>query len=142
MYSPASLPAAGPTLALMTGSTTCVTIDPLFDYGGAAMNTLARWAERYRTYGSHEQSSTRIGTGLGQRHDTVVNFLRTGGRLGRTDLDPAALVARTSYFREEYAEPGRVLAPGAEVFLHHDALFALATCPTAPSSSPRSPTPT
>jgi hypothetical protein len=97
-------------------------IDPLFPDGAAAMVALARRAERYRTYSSHEKLRSDVGEGLAQRHDSVVNFVRTGGRLGRVDLPKASLGARTSYFREEYAYDGRPLAPGIEPFLHHEGL--------------------
>ncbi len=90
------------------------------------MINLARRAERYRTYSSHEKIESDIGEGLLQRHDSVVNFLRTGGRYGRTDLDGTRLLARTSYFREEYAYDGTPLAEGIEPFLHHDRLLAAA----------------
>jgi hypothetical protein len=100
-----------------------VLLDPLFGDGGAdALVAMARRAERYRTYSSHEKVVSDVGEGLAQRHDSVVNFVRTGGRLGRTDLPKASLGARTSYFREEYAYDGRVLAPGIEPFLHHPGL--------------------
>ncbi len=108
----------------MSGSSILATIDPLFDDAGAAMIALARRAERYRTYGSHEKIESDIGEGLLQRHDSVVNFLRTGGRHGRTDLDGLRLLARTSYFREEYAYNGAPVAEGIEPFLHHERLLA------------------
>jgi hypothetical protein len=57
----------------------------------------------------------------------VQQFLRTGGRHGRTDLAGPALLARTGYLREEYAYEGRILAPGIEPFLHHDRLREAAT---------------
>jgi len=88
------------------GSSVLATIDPLFDDDGAAMVALARRALRYRTYSSHEKVESAIGDGLLQRHDSVVNFLRTGGRHGRTDLAGMQLLARTSYFRKEYAYDG------------------------------------
>lgn len=101
-----------------------VSIDPLLDDEACAdLVALARRASRYRTYASHEKIDLDVGRGLPQRWDSVANFLRTGGRKGRTDLDPASLAARTGYLREEYAYDGRVLAPGIEPFLHHESLL-------------------
>lgn len=108
----------------MLGSSTTVLIDPLFDDAGAlAIVELAKQTERYRTYSSHEKIESAIGRGLAQRHDSVRNFLKTGGRHNRTDLATADLGARTSYFREEYAYDGAALTPGIEPFLHHPALL-------------------
>ena len=111
---------------MLSGSSTCVAVDPLFDDGGAAMVALARRAERYRTYSSHEKVASPVGAGLLQRHDSVLNFLRTGGRHGRTDLEGAALLARTGYLREEYAYDGKALAEGIDPFLHHPRLLEAA----------------
>ncbi len=105
------------------GSPTTIAIDALFDDGGEAMVALARAAERYRTYSSHERIDSPLARGLAQRHDSVQHFLRTGGRHGRTDLTGSALLARTGYLREEYAYDGRPLAPGVEPFLHHPKLI-------------------
>jgi hypothetical protein len=107
------------------GSTIAVEVAPLFDDDAdrAALVELARRAERYRTYSSHEKIESPIGQGLAQRHDSVRNFLRTGGRRQRTDLDPRGLGARTSYFREEYAYGGQPLVDGIEAFLHHPGLL-------------------
>ena len=107
----------------MVGSTVAVEVAPLFDDGGSALVDLARRAERYRTYSSHEKLDSAVGRGLAQRHDSVANFLRTGGRRRRTDLDGRELAARTSYFREEYAYGGQPLVDGIEEFLHHAALL-------------------
>ena len=110
----------------MVGSAVAVEVAPLFDDGGAALVALAQRAERYRTYSSHEKLDSVVGRGLAQRHDSVANFLRTGGRRGRTDLDVRHLAARTSYFREEYAYGGRPLVDGITPFLHHPGLLAAA----------------
>lgn len=107
-------------------SNVTVPVAPLFEDGGAAMVALARRAERYRTYSSHEKITSTVGEGLSQRHDSVANFVRSGGRLGRTDLPRRSLTARTSYFREEYAYGGEALMPGIEPFLHHDGLLEAA----------------
>ncbi len=90
------------------------------------MSALARAAERYRTYSSHEKLDSDVGRGLFQRHDSVLNFLRTGGRHGRTDLAGPGLLARTGYLREEYAYAGRPLTAGIEPFLHHERLLEAA----------------
>ena len=107
----------------MLGSAVAVEVAPLFDDGGAALVALAKGSPRYRTYSSHEKLDSPIGRGLGQRHDSVANFLRTGGRRQRTDLETVGLAARTSYFREEYAYGGAPLVDGIEPFLHHPGLL-------------------
>ena len=61
-----------------------VVIDELFDAAGAAaMVELCERFGAYRMYAELEQLDTDIGRGLSQRHDSVVNFIRTGGRLGQ-----------------------------------------------------------
>jgi hypothetical protein len=98
-----------------------VVIDELFDAAGAAaMVELCERFGAYRMYAELEQLDTDIGRGLSQRHDSIVNFIRTGGRLGR-DEPPKALAVRTSYFREEYAYGTNVRIGGIEPFLHHEA---------------------
>jgi hypothetical protein len=100
-----------------------VVIDELFDEtGAAAMVELCKRFGAYRMYAEHEQLDTDIGRGLSQRHDSVVNFIRTGGRFGR-DESPRALAVRTSYFREEYAYGTHVRIHGIEPFLHHEAFL-------------------
>jgi len=99
-----------------------VTLDPLFDEAGAAaMVELCRRFGRYRTYAEHERIDTDLGRGLSQRHDSMRNFLRAGGR-GHADESAATLTARTSYFREEYAYGGQPIVDGIEPFLHHPGL--------------------
>jgi hypothetical protein len=98
-----------------------VVIDELFDAAGAAaMVELCERFGAYRMYAELEQLDTDIGRGLSQRHDSIVNFIRTGGRLG-LDEPPKALAVRTSYFREEYAYGTNVRIDGIEPFLHHEA---------------------
>ena len=96
-----------------------VVIDKLFGDGGRAMVELC---ERFGRYGMYSQQSVEspIGQGLGQRHDSVLNFIKTGGRFGRHE-DLKTLARRTNYFREEYAYGQRVLIDGIEPFLNHDA---------------------
>ena len=100
-------------------------IDPLFDdeADAEAMLELCRRFGRYGQY-AVEASEVDLG-GLPQRFDSAFNFVATGGRLGRVE-DASTAIARTSYFRESYAYGDRVVAPGIERFLHHDALLAAA----------------
>ncbi|HEY5013129.1 MAG TPA: hypothetical protein VIK61_10550 [Acidimicrobiia bacterium] len=97
-----------------------VVIDELFDdAGAAAMVELCERFGAYRMYAELEQLDSDIGRGLSQRHDSVVNFIRTGGRLGRNE-PPRALAVRTSYFREEYAYGTQARIAGIEPFLYHE----------------------
>ena len=108
-----------------------VVIDELFDdAGAAAMVELCERFGAYRMYAELEQLDTDIGRGLSQRHDSIVNFIRTGGRLGH-DEPPRALAVRTSYFREEYAYGTQVRIAGIEPFLHHEAFVDAARKCTA-----------
>lgn len=79
----------------------------------------------YHTYATHERIDAAIGQGLSQRHDAVMNFVRTGG-IARADEPPEALTVRTSYFREEYAYGNEERAPGIGPFLHLDAFVEAA----------------
>lgn len=54
---------------------------------------------------------------LAQRADAARNFVRTGGRAGRTDEGAEQLRARNDYFRETYAVAGQPLVAGVEVLL-------------------------
>ncbi len=98
--------------------------DPLL--GGDLAAAMVRLCERYGAYGMYGEEPIRegLGTGLAQRHDAALNFLRTGGRLGRRE-DPAVLAARTNYFREEYFY-GQKLVDGIEPFLHHGGMIEAA----------------
>ena len=85
--------------------------DPVLAEAEAA--AVLRLCEGFGSYGmySQEAAEAEIGQGLAQRHDAVMNFLKTGGRHGK----PAALaelVARTNYFREEYAYGDKVKIAG------------------------------
>ncbi len=99
-----------------------VPVDPVLDPGPAAgVVALCRDFGRYRTYGEQELIEIPEGPGLAPRHDSVRNFLRSGGleaahEAGRT------LAARTSYFREEYAYAGELSTPAIAPFLHSDRL--------------------
>jgi hypothetical protein len=100
-----------------------VVIDELFDdAGAAAMVDLCERFGAYRMYAELEQIETDIGRGLSQRHDSITNFIRTGGRLGHNE-PPRALAVRTSYFREEYAYGNQVRIYGIQPFLHHEAFL-------------------
>jgi len=97
---------------------TVVVLDPCFDpeYAAAMVNLCERFGS-YRMYAEHEQHETDIGRGLAQRHDAVMNFLRSGA-----DSEPMeALAVRTSYFREEYAYGAQARIAGIEPFVDHPA---------------------
>ena len=101
-----------------------VTIDPLFDDGPDAMVGLCERFGRYLTYADHEKLDSEIGRGLTQRHDSVLNFLRTGGLRGGTEEEIGVLAARTTYFREEYAYGDERFIDGIDPFLEHPRLIA------------------
>lgn len=110
----------------MLGSRTIVPVDPLLDSHDVEQ-VLALCTEfgRYRTYGEHERFEIPEGPGLASRHDSLMNFINSGG-LHAASESPATLGARTSYFREEYAYGGTMLTPAIEPFLHSDRLAAAA----------------
>ena len=84
--------------------------------------------ERFGSYGlySEEGLNDGIGEGLPQRFDAAFNFVRTGGRFGRSEEGLAALAARTNYFRETYAYGEDIFAPGIEPFVRHEGLLEAA----------------
>ncbi len=101
------------------GTFPAVALEPLFGDGGADEVIAVA-----HSYGSHKMYSAQemdhpITKGLFARHDAVANFLRTGGRLGRSADDRATLGARTNYFREDYAYGEEAATPGIDRFLHH-----------------------
>lgn len=100
-------------------------LDPLLD-DEAAERMVALWHD-YGSYGqySSEGFDTGFAPGLAQRHDSAVNFLRTGGRFGRRE-ELRLLAARTNYFRETYFYGEHTLVPGIEGFRDHEALRAAA----------------
>ncbi len=101
----------------MTASVTV--FDPLLGAEGAeAMLRLAEDFGTYRTY-SEERTEDNYGD-LPQRIDAAANYVRSGGRFGRTGESTATLADRTNYFRETYAYGEDVRAPGIEPFLHHE----------------------
>ena len=96
-----------------------VVVDPLFADGPDAMVDLCERFGRYGMY-SQEHVESDIGRGIGQRHDSVLNFIKTGGRFGRHE-DLKTLARRTNYFREEYAYGQQTLIDGIEPYLNHPA---------------------
>jgi ribosomal protein L24 len=93
--------------------------DPVLSAAEAdAMLRLCERFGRYKMYSS-EAAEAEIGQGLAQRHDAVMNFIKTGGRRGEGG-SVEEVVARTNYFREEYAYGDRVVIEGIEPFLHHE----------------------
>src|SRR3954451_12366023 len=93
-------------------------LDPLLDEAGAdAMVRLWHDVGDFGQY-SNEGFDTQFAPELAQRYDAAANFVRTGGRFGRTEPVEVA-AARTNYFRETYAYGDDVRVPGIEVLLHH-----------------------
>ena len=104
---------------------TYVLLDPLLS--AAEADAMLRLCERFGSYGTYgaeaapeEQGKTRYAPGIAQRYDAAINFVRSGGRLGRREA-PEVLAARTNYLRETYFY-GRPVVAGIESFLHHEAL--------------------
>ena len=100
-----------------------IVLDPLLSPDEAAA-VVGLWHD-FPGYGlySNEGFATEFAPELAQRYDATVNFIRTGGRFGRTGEDTSMLAARTNYFRETYAYGDDVSAPGIEGFFHHPRLF-------------------
>jgi|SRR5680860_695977 len=97
-----------------------VHFDPLFADEGVAA-AMVDLCERFGRYGMYSQENveSEIGRGLTQRHDAVMNYVRSGGRHGRHE-HVERLAARTNYFREEYAYGTEPLIEGVEPFLFHE----------------------
>src|SRR5438309_9359190 len=104
----------------MTGP---IVLDPLLSAEEA--DALVELWHAFPAYGlySNEGFATEFAPELAQRYDATVNFIRTGGRFGRTGEDASVLAARTNYFRETYAYGDDVSAPGIERFFHHARLL-------------------
>jgi hypothetical protein len=100
-----------------------IVIDPLL--GGAGADAMVELWHRFGSYGlySNEGFATAFAPSLAQRYDAAANFVRTGGRFGRTGEPASMLAARTNYFRETYAYGNEVFIDGIEPFLHHEALL-------------------
>jgi len=98
--------------------------DPLLP--AEAAEDLLRLCERFGHYGTYDEESIEddFGEGLAQRHDAALNFVRSGGRFGRKEAI-RRLVARTNYFREEYAYE-RPLIDGIEGFLRFEGFLEAA----------------
>jgi hypothetical protein len=96
-----------------------VLFDPLFSDADA--EGMVSVCERFGRYGMYSQENvdSEIGEGLTQRHDAVLNYLRSGGMHGGEE-SVSVLAARTNYFREEYAYGTKALIEGIEPFLFHD----------------------
>jgi len=99
--------------------------DPFLSAADA--DAMVRLCERYGSYGMYSEEPTfaGIGQGLPARYDAVRNFIKTGGRFGRSE-DLQKLAARTNYFRETYAYGREIKAPGVEPFLNHEGMIAAA----------------
>ena len=92
----------------------------------ADADAMLRLCERFGSYGMYGQKpgEEELGRGLYPRHDAAMNYLRTGGRFGRTE-SAATLAVRTNYFRETYAYDKPVV-DGIEGFLWHEGLLEAA----------------
>ena len=90
-------------------------------------DAMIRLCEHFGRYGLYSEEATAddLGSGLPQRYDAAINFVRSGGRFGRRE-SVEVLAARTNYFRETYAYRERVLLPGIEPFWHHEGLVEAA----------------
>ncbi len=74
----------------------------------------------YRQY-AVETPSGHFCPELLQRHDTALNYLRTGG-IAPADEPVEIHGARSSYFRAEYAYSADITMPGIEIFRDHTGL--------------------
>lgn len=101
-------------------------IDPLLSEQEAD-SLVGVWHD-FPSYGlySNEGFDTAFAPELAQRYDATINFIRTGGRFGRSGESTAMLAARTNYFRETYAYGEDIAAPGIEPFYRHERLYAAA----------------
>jgi len=86
--------------------------------GAAGMVRLCEGFGSFKMY-SEEPTFAGIGEGLPARWDAIRNFVRTGGRFGRSE-PLQVLAARTNYFRETYAYGHDVRVEGVEPFLYHE----------------------
>jgi hypothetical protein len=102
--------------------TDVLVFDPLLS--PAEADELVRIWHEFPGYGlySNEGFATTYAPELAQRYDAAVNFIRTGGRFGRTGEPASMLAARTNYFRETYAYGEEITAPGIEGFFRHERL--------------------
>src|SRR3954468_9574255 len=115
-----------------------VPVDPVLDAADeAAVRALCTGFGRYRTYGELEPVEIPEGPGLAQRHDSVMNLLRSGGLELARDERVGTLAARTSYFREEYAYAGELFTPAIAPFLHSERLAEAGRTGHRPAEPPR-----
>ncbi len=86
----------------------------------SAADAMVDLCERFGSYGMYSEEPTfaGIGEGLPARWDAVRNFIRGGGRFGRSE-PVQVLAARTNYFRETYAYGDEVAAEGIRGFRDH-----------------------
>jgi hypothetical protein len=107
--------------------TATLVLDPLLA-ADEADAVVALWHD-FPSYGlySNESPPAAFAPELAQRYDAAVNFVRTGGRFGRTEDEPSMRAARTNYFRETYAYGEELLAPKVDsLLLHHERFLAAA----------------
>jgi hypothetical protein len=99
--------------------------DPLLP--GPLADQMIALCERFGSYGMYSEEGTAddMGSGLPQRYDAAINFVRSGGRFGRRE-PVEVLAARTNYFRETYAYRDSVHLPDIEPFWHFEGFFAAA----------------
>jgi hypothetical protein len=83
-------------------------------------DSMLRLAEKFGSYGMYHEEAIEddFGENLSQRHDGLLNFIKTGGRFGRKE-SLRALALRTNYFRETYAY-GTPVIDGIEPLLYHE----------------------
>lgn len=98
-------------------------LDPLLS-AKEADDVVRVWHD-FPSYGlySNEGFATAFAPELAQRYDAAANFVRSGGRFGRTGELKSMLAARTNYFRETYAYGDDVIDPAITGFFHHDRLL-------------------
>ena len=98
---------------------TYTAFDPLFSAPDA--EAMVRLCERFGSYGMYSEEPTfeGIGQGLPARWDAARNFVRSGGRFGRSE-ELETLAARTNYFRETYAYGEEAYIDGIQPFLHYE----------------------
>ena len=100
--------------------------DPLLSPEGA--ERMVRICEQFGSFKMYSEEPTfagLIGEGLPARWDAVRNFVKTGGRFGRSE-PLNVLAARTNYFRETYAYGLDERVEGIGPFLHHEGFIEAA----------------
>jgi hypothetical protein len=100
--------------------------DPLLEDADAAK--MVRICEQYGAFKMYSEEPTfagMIGEGLPARWDAARNFVKTGGRFGRSE-PLHVLAARTNYFRETYAYGRDERVEGIGPYLHHEGFIEAA----------------